>query len=609
MNLLQCMMILGIMWIPVSSSSTVHLSIENERLSVENERLSIENERVALDMTQNNPGDAFAWQVSKYNDPEYIVSTLNFTGRVWTGESSGTLAIDYASAVDNVFPDDSPSRAWIESLRTSLKRRLQRAESVGSKVYFFVDLLVFPKALLQKVPEMTKNGDGVTVEWNDITKKYLNVMVNETFEMFPEVDGWIIREGETYVYDTPYHIGNSPSNNTMSLWIDFIRTVRDFVCVQNGRKLFVRSWDNWPSDKEYYLNMTSLIEPHKLLYFSIKHSAQDFVRPAKWNPMLGVGNHAQIVEVELQREYESKGAIPNYVMDGIIDGFEEMGKDKIGLSSILNSTQIRGLWTWSRGGGWWGPYLHGREIFVDLHAHVLSRWWNESGRRSEEEIFFEIIPELFDGCDSTECVRAFRQVAQMSSDMVLHGQWGTTPYCSTWMRDDRMGGLDQLGCLNQLSDNTTLWEQSEDEKTHAYNTSLEIATLFDEKIRPHLTDHDMIETLWASCEYAKLLYGIIDTSWPLLRQAYCMQHNYPLPMKSNVTIEQALNRYDAAWSAYRAFGLANKYAASLYHPYYLCLGTTCNGAFDPPDTDMQSGSINGRNAYGLGQSIDSVRLS
>ena len=340
------------------SSSTMHLSIENER--------------VALDMTQNNPGDAFAWQVSKYNDPEYIVSALNFTGRVWTGESSGTLAIDYASAVDNVFPDDSPSRAWIESLRTSLKRRLQRAESVGSKVYFFVDLLVFPKALLQKVPEMTKNGDGVTVEWNDITKKYLNVMVNETFEMFPEVDGWIIREGETYVYDTPYHIGNSPSNNTMSLWIDFIRTVRDFVCVQNGRKLFVRSWDNWPSDKEYYMNMTSQIEPHKLLYFSIKHSAQDFASN-KWNPMLGVGNHAQIVEVELQREYESKGAIPNYVMDGIIDGFEEMGKDKIGLSSIVNSTQIRGLWTWSRGGGWWGPYLHGRQINLDLNSHVLSR--------------------------------------------------------------------------------------------------------------------------------------------------------------------------------------------------------------------------------------------
>jgi hypothetical protein len=42
------------------------------------------------------------------------------------------------------------------------------------------------------------------------------------------------------------------------------------------------------------------------LYFSIKHSSGDFTRPASWNPQLGVGKHAQIVEVELQREYEGK---------------------------------------------------------------------------------------------------------------------------------------------------------------------------------------------------------------------------------------------------------------------------------------------------------------
>ena len=345
--------------------------------------------------------------------------------------------------------------------------------------------------------------------------------------------------------------------------------------------------------------------------------------------MLGVGDHAQIVEVELQREYESKGAIPNYVMHGmfhfshffhthsqtnsrvekgIIDGFEEMGKNKIGLSSIVNATQIRGLWTWSRGGGWWGPYLHGREWAVDLHAHVLSRWWSERGRRSEQKVFNEIVSELFKGCDTIECVEAFRLVATMSSDMVLHGQWGTKPYCSTWMRDDRMGGLDQLECLHQLSNNVVLWKESELEKEIAYETALNISRLFDQDILSHLKDHDMIETLWASFQYATHLYGIVYRSWPLLHQAYCKKNNFSLPMRHNATIKKALDRYDSAWSAYRAFGLANKHAASLYHPYYLCLGTTCNGAFDPPDHDMQHGSINGLNAYGLGHSIDSVRL-
>jgi len=278
-----------------------------------------------------------------------------------------------------------------------------------------------------------------------------------------------------------------------------------------------------------------------------------------------------------------------------------MGANKIGLSSIVNATQIRGLWTWSRGGGWRGPYLHGREWGVDLHAFVLSRWWRERGSRREEDVFEEIVPELFKGCDTVECVKAFRDVMKMSSNMVLHGQYGTNPYCSMWMRDDRMGGLDQLGCFQQLG------TESKQEKSDAYLTSLKMATVFEKTISPHLVDQDMVETLWASFNYGKLLYSIINTSWPLLHQAYCMKHNLTLPM-TNVSLVQALDRYDSAWAAYRAFGLANKHAASLYHPYYLCLGTTCNSAFDPPDVDMQSGSIEGRDAYGLGHTIDLIRL-
>ena len=79
------------------------------------------------------------------------------------------------------------------------------------------------------------------------------------------------------------------------------------------------------------------------------------------------------------------------------------------------------------------------------------------------------------------------------------------------------------------------------------------------------------------------------------------------PMRDNATVVAALESYDAAWAAYRAFGFSCFQAASLYHPYYLCLGTSCNGAFDPPDTDMQRGDIHGLNAYGIGHSIDALR--
>ena len=79
-----------------------------------------------------------------------------------------------------------------------------------------------------------------------------------------------------------------------------IPALRDMVAVGHGKDVFFRSWDNWASTVEAYTAITDAVPPHEHLYMSVKHSAADFVRPAKWNPTLGVGNHAQIVEVELQ---------------------------------------------------------------------------------------------------------------------------------------------------------------------------------------------------------------------------------------------------------------------------------------------------------------------
>ena len=49
-------------------------------------------------------------------------------------------------------------------------------------------------------------------------------------------------------------------------------------------------------------------------------------------------------------------------------------------------------------------------------------------------------------------------------------------------------------------------------------------------------------------------------------------------------------------------GLAEVYAPSLYHPYYLCLGTQCNCAFDPPAEDLKN-SLSG----GIGAAVDALR--
>ena len=55
--------------------------------------------------------------------------------------------------------------------------------------------------------------------------------------------------------------------------------------------------------------VTDAVEPHPLLYMSVKHVQLDFWRYSAFNPCLGIGRHAQIVEVE-------RGAQTKYFLYG-----------------------------------------------------------------------------------------------------------------------------------------------------------------------------------------------------------------------------------------------------------------------------------------------------
>lgn len=123
--------------------------------------------------------------------------------------------------------------------------------------------------------------------------------------------------------------------------------------MKRDKLVFYRTWsfDGFAKDPDYYLEVTDPIAPHPNLVFSVKHTAGDFLRTYAFNPTLTLGSHPQIVEVQCQREYEGKGAHPDYVLNGVIDGFEEYGSTTgpRGLADIADHPTFQGLWTWSRG--------------------------------------------------------------------------------------------------------------------------------------------------------------------------------------------------------------------------------------------------------------------
>ena len=109
-----------------------------------------------------------------------------------------------------------------------------------------------------------------------------------------------------------------------------------------------------------------------------------------FNPCIGIGKHQQVVEVQCQREYEGKGAHPNYIAKGVIDGFEEFKKPGIKKPYCLNQVKdnplFKGVWTWSRGGGWGGPYIK-NEFWIELNAYVISHWASNP-LKTEKEILY-----------------------------------------------------------------------------------------------------------------------------------------------------------------------------------------------------------------------------
>ena len=48
---------------------------------------------------------------------------------------------------------------------------------------------------------------------------------------------------------------------------------------------------------------------------------------------------------------------------------------------------FKGVWTWSRGGGWGGPYIK-NEFWIELNAYVISHWASNP-LKTEKEILYD----------------------------------------------------------------------------------------------------------------------------------------------------------------------------------------------------------------------------
>lgn len=506
-----------------------------------------------MDMVHDNPGqERFK---TEFRKPEKLLD-FGYNTQVFR-QNNTTVTFDRLG--EDFFCEEG-GHEWLEKMTKLSVDEIFPAHEAGLMTMCHIDLFVLPKLLAEKYKDEICDEDGRISIYREKTKELHRIMFDEMFERYP-IDGLIIRVGETYLHDTPFHIGNGAVKygvieDEKNEFAELINFLREEVCIKHGKFLVFRTWDcffnRFHSSLEYYLDVTNRIEPCDKLIFSIKHTVIDFYRNIKFNPCIGEGIHKQVIEVQCQREYEGKGAYPMYNMNGVINGFPEM-KYRKGIKDFANNPLVCGIFGWSRGGGWNGPYIK-NEFWCDLNAFVICKYAQEPNR-NERDLFFEYCTERM-GLDNENSER-FYEMCLRVSDAVLHGRY-ITPYdkslnesglpCANWLRDDQIAPLSRLNPIFDYLEENNLVQEAIDEKELSVRIWNEIRDKFD---KIEIENKALKEFISNSIEYGLRFYSIINIVFRIY--AKC---------RKNENVKDLLEKYDDAWTRYLELEKRNQASSS-----------------------------------------------
>lgn len=501
---------------------------------------------LVLDMVHHNPGETP--YDSAYNDPE-VIKEMGYNGKVYFLFESPALAINWESVDKNILPKGTKDRDWVDAKATQIKQMHKACVSKGMSIYAMSDLVLFPKRLIEKYNIQKTFGDPN----HPITEKLVRAQINEMFDQFPDLDGLVVRIGETYLHDAPYHMGAiDDKKNPEKTIVPLIKILKEEICVKRNKQLIFRTWGAFDRNLNDYLEVSNAVEPHRNLIISIKHCEGDFHRSNEFSKVIGQGRHQQIIEVQSAREYEGKGAYPNYIAHGVIDGFEEhanMPEQRI--NSIKEFVETKpelyaGVWTWSRGGGWDGPYIK-NEMWCDLNAWVMAQWALHTDK-SEESIFNRYATERLKL--KGEDVAKFRKLCLLSEEAVVRGRNSTYRDMNPWWTRDQ--GIswpstpkDETRQIRNLA--------QKDEAIAKWKTIVKLAKSI------NWNNKESKEHVVGSSEYGLRLYEIYRA---LVYMSYA-------DSKGDVKeVQRWIKKYDKAWEAYNK--LPGKYSsiATLYTQTY-----------------------------------------
>jgi hypothetical protein len=271
------------------------------------------------------------------------------------------------------------------------------------------------------------------------------------------------------------------------------------------------------------------------------------------------------VEYQCQPEYYGKGAHADYVFDGMLNGFEEFSQimkpgQKHGIRDLLDDPKFVGLWTWSRGGGWTGPYIS-NELWVDVNVFPAVEWAKNT-TLTEKEALTMAAEKI--GVQE-ESIEDFIKIVHLSPKGVVRGHCSLIDIPKAgfnvwWMRDQYMSDMTKLNNFFDYVIENNKVEDVLNEKTEAVEIWKQIEEL---SKRIKMNDPENEEYLKVSAAYGRFKYEIIEKAFTAVLLGY---YGDKTGTYDNKRIKEAIEQYDRLWDEWKQFRDTHSSCATLYEP-------------------------------------------
>lgn len=271
-------------------------------------------------------------------------------------------------------------RAWVEEQRRKAREEITRAKALHLKVIAPGDVISFPKQMMNLYGARMSDGAApprYCIE-RDAVREALSAGLDEVLREFPEIDGIMVRTGENY--ELGPLAGNTPQSSTctrsdgLEKLAATVRLLDETVTQKHGRLLIQRAWDLGSDGAHAQPNNTkrlaSVVGTPAQPLLSYKVTQTDFWRYNPLNPNFAHTVGPRMVEFQAAREFEGKGAFPNYI-GGIYAGGAPESPEPGGLRAA-SGWGVDAAWVWPKGGGWDGPQITS-SLWLDANNYALSR--------------------------------------------------------------------------------------------------------------------------------------------------------------------------------------------------------------------------------------------